>query len=559
MGQIVSSSQTGTEYGAVPLIEESSQLLRSLPLSVLAAYAVGTLPFVLGLLFFWSDMSRSALAARHCSAGALGLGLLFIWMKCWQAVYCRQISAWLTQQEMPSWTIIRLVRIGARQSLVQATGFILLPLAILFTVPTAWVYAFYQNATVLDDGGPEGLLALVRKAWHQAVLWPRQNHLVLLILGGFGIFVFLNGFLLLALLPALLKRFLGIDTVFTLSGFWGLFNTTFLAVTVALAHVCLDPLIKTLYTLRCFYGRSLKTGEDLRARLARQGRGAAVLALLALLAMGSNAERVKAAANHATDAASSALSAQIRPNELDATISDVLAQPRYTWRLPREQAPVADETSVGWFASFFNWLEQTLKTIMEPVARWLERFWEWLRERSPGNPAPNRNSSPWPDLVKGLLILAGIILVVFLAAAVHNHYQKRPGDADRPPSKPVTTIPDLNDDHVRADALPVDEWLQLAEKLAAEDKFRLAMRACFFSTLSVLAGRHLIMIADYKSNREYEAEVVRRASDRPSLGSVFRWSVTRLDRVWYGMRAVSRDDFNRFAGQQKEIADIAEG
>jgi hypothetical protein len=558
MGRIVSSSQSGTECGAVPLIEESSQLLRSLPLSVLAAYAVGTLPFVLGLLFFWSDMSRSALAARHCSAGALGLGLLFIWMKCWQTVYCRQISAWLMHQEPPPWSFIGLVRMGARQSLVQATGFVLLPLAVLFTVPTAWVYAFYQNVTVLDDGGPEGLVALIRRAWHQAVLWPKQNHLILLIIGAFGIFVLLNSVLLLALGPMLLKRFLDLDTVFTLSGFWGLFNTTFLAVTVALAHVCIDPLIKTLYTLRCFYGRSLRTGEDLRARLARQRRVTAVLTLLALLAVSTVAMRAEAAAKQSPDAASTVLSAQIRPDDLDTTIGDVLAQPRYTWRLPREQATAMEETPLGWFASFFNWLEQALKTVMEPIARWLERFWEWLWERSTGRSEPEANPSLWPDLVKGLLILAGVLLVVFLVAAVRNQYQKKPRDGDRAPSMPVTTVPDLSDDHVRADALLVDEWRQLAEQLAAKGRFRLAMRACFFSTLGVLADHHLIMIADHKSNREYETEVVRRASDRPSLGSVFRWSVARLDRVWYGMRTVSRSDFHRFAGQQKEIADLVE-
>ncbi len=80
MGGIVKTTPSASEYGVVSLVEEGSQLLRCLPLSVLAAYIVGTLPFVLGLLFFWSDMSRSALAPRHCSAGALGLGLLFVWM-----------------------------------------------------------------------------------------------------------------------------------------------------------------------------------------------------------------------------------------------------------------------------------------------------------------------------------------------------------------------------------------------------------------------------------------------------------------------------------------------
>ncbi|MBL0714818.1 MAG: hypothetical protein JJV98_14075 [Desulfosarcina sp.] len=275
----MSSPTTGSEYGPVSLIEEGSHLLRALPFSILAAYAIGTLPFVWGLLVFWADMSRSALASGHSSAAALGLVLLFIWMKSWQTVYCRQVIAWLTQREAPRWTFVRLMRIAAHQGLLQATGFILLPLAVLLTVPAAWVYAFYQNVTVMDEGDSEGLAGLVRNARHQAVLWPKQNHLILLILSAFGLFVFFNSVMVLALAPALLKRFFGIDTIFTLSGVWGLFNTTFLVVAAGLTHVCLDPLIKTVYTLRCFYGRSLKTGEDLRAWLARRRRSAATLSM----------------------------------------------------------------------------------------------------------------------------------------------------------------------------------------------------------------------------------------------------------------------------------------
>ncbi len=559
MGGIVKTTPSASEYGVVSLVEEGSQLLRCLPLSVLAAYIVGTLPFVLGLLFFWSDMSRSALAPRHCSAGALGLGLLFVWMKCWQTVYCRQISARLTLQPGPPWTPARLFRLAARQSLLQATAFIFLPLAVLFTVPAAWVYAFYQNATVLDDGSPEGLAELVRKTWHQTILWPRQNHLMLLILGAFGFSVFLNGVLVLALSPMLLKRFFGLDTVFTLSGWQGLFNTTFLAVAVALAHVCLDPLIKTLYTLRCFHGRSLRSGEDLRARLARQRRGTTGLMVLIFLIAGGVAPRAEAAAREGPAAEAAASPARIQAEDLNDAIRDVLAQPRYTWRLPRDQVAVPEETQVGWFASFFNWLEEAVERLLKPIERWFERIWKWLRDRSLDSPATAPQRSPWPDLVKGGLVLAGLVLVVLLAAALHHRTRKRPEDAQCLPKAPVSPAPDLNDDQVRADALPVDEWRQLAEQLASEGRFRLAMRACFFSTLSVLADRHLIMLADHKSNREYEAEVKRRAADRPSLGGRFGGTVVRLDRAWYGMRAVSRDDFIRFAGQQREIAHLAEG
>ena len=548
-----------TERGAVPLIEEGGQLLRNLPFSVLATYAVGTLPFTLGLLFFWSDMSRSALAPRHCSAGALGLGLLFIWMKCWQTVFCRQIAYRLMRQVPPAWTLSRLARIAARQGVLHASGFILLPLAILFTVPAAWGYAFYQNVTALDDGGPEGLATLVRRAWRQTVLWPKQNHLMLLVLGAFGLFVFFNGALFLALAPSLLKRFLGLDTLFTLSGAWGLFNTTFLAVSVALAHVCLDPLIKTLYTLRCFYGRSLRTGEDLRARLVGLRRTAAGLVLLTLLLAGFTVQRVDAAGGGALEVAASETATGIQAEDLDAAVRDVLAQPRYTWRLPREQAVVAKETQNGWLASFFDWLKEVVRTTMQPIARGLERIWEWLWERELESRPPEAKRSLWPYRVKGLLVLAGVALVALVAAAIHHRYRPKTKDTDRPSAVPVTTVPDLSDDRVRADALPTDEWLQLAQRLAAEGRFRQAMRACFFSTMGVLANQHLIMLADHKSNREYEREVMRRASDRPALGAAFKWSVDRLDRAWYGMRTIKREDFIRFAAQQQEIAARAQG
>ncbi|MBL0713237.1 MAG: DUF4129 domain-containing protein [Desulfosarcina sp.] len=146
-----------------------------------------------------------------------------------------------------------------------------------------------------------------------------------------------------------------------------------------------------------------------------------------------------------------------------------------------------------------------------------------------------------------------------LVVALRNRYQRNSDDTRAEPPAPTLSVPDLHDDHVRADELPVDEWLRLAERLAAEGQYRLAMRACFFSTLNMLSERHVLMIADYKSNREYEAEVGRRASDRQSLGAVFRSSVARLDRAWYGMRAVTRRDFNQFADQQREMANLAEG
>ena len=62
------------DRGAIELIEEAVHLLRRAPLSVLAGYYAGSLPFVLALLYFWADMSRSPLAYDHLAGGAWGLG-----------------------------------------------------------------------------------------------------------------------------------------------------------------------------------------------------------------------------------------------------------------------------------------------------------------------------------------------------------------------------------------------------------------------------------------------------------------------------------------------------
>ena len=64
--------------GALELIEEASHLLRAAPAAALAGYYLGSLPFVLGWLYFWADMSRDPDAPQHLTAATLNLTLLFL-------------------------------------------------------------------------------------------------------------------------------------------------------------------------------------------------------------------------------------------------------------------------------------------------------------------------------------------------------------------------------------------------------------------------------------------------------------------------------------------------
>jgi len=61
---------------------------------------------------------------------------------------------------------------------------------------------------------------------------------------------------------------LGIPSIFTQAP-WAAMNSTLTAGVAALTYLCCDPLLKALYALRCFYGESLGSGQDLRAELRR--------------------------------------------------------------------------------------------------------------------------------------------------------------------------------------------------------------------------------------------------------------------------------------------------
>src|SRR5437867_5928357 len=187
--------QTKTlQTGKAPfeLIEEAFHLLRLSPASTLATYYLGSLPFVLVLLFFWSDMSRSAFAEQRLAAAAFALSLLFLWMKVWQAVFAQGLLARLAGEAAPRWTLLRWLRLGLLQAILQPSGLFLVPLALCILVPFGWTYAFYQNVSALGDGQERDLRQVFKRSWRQAKLWPLQNHYILFVLKFFAVFVFLN-------------------------------------------------------------------------------------------------------------------------------------------------------------------------------------------------------------------------------------------------------------------------------------------------------------------------------------------------------------------------------
>jgi len=254
--------------GVIEVVEEAVHLLRGAPLPIHAAYAVGTLPFVLAFLYFWADMSRGAFARQHAALGATGMGLLFLWMKCWQAVFASALRTRVAGHAAAPWTIRRVARLALTQMALQPSGLFAVPVALALLLPFPWVYSFYQNLTAA--GGETGDLGgACKTAGIQANLRPGQCFLLLGMLLLFAILVWINTLAAMAMLPSLLRMLFGVDTAFTQAGMHSVFNTTYLACSFALTYLFVDPLIKTVFVLRCFYAQSVRSGDDLKAELAR--------------------------------------------------------------------------------------------------------------------------------------------------------------------------------------------------------------------------------------------------------------------------------------------------
>ena len=538
--------------GALELLEEAVHLLRRTPLNVLALYYLGALPFVLGFLYFWADLSQSAFASGRTAQMTIIVTALFFWMKTWQSIFTSELRAQVGGHASPRWTISRLTRVAIAQMIVQPSGLFILPIALIIALPFGWAYAFYQSVTALGDGELSAVRPLLKRASNQAGLWIGQNHILLLVLVLFGLFVSLNLGTALIVVPGLIKTFLGIETVFTRSGIHSIFNTTFLAATVGLSYLAVDPLIKTAYVLRCFYGESLSSGQDLKVELKAHSL-AAQTAMPVLLCSFVLFHSIAPAADIGSTPAGAQPS--VAASDLNLSIERVLTKREFTWRLPREQQDLPPEQK-GWFVTFIEGVRGTLLGGMKTIRDWIRGIVEWFERRFPTRaPRDGRHSGAGYGWLISLRILIFILLALVASAVaiIFIRLWKRRRRKEIIAAQPVAAKPDLTDENIIADQLPEDGWLKLARELMEQGNFRLALRALYLASLAHLAGRELVSIAKFKTNRDYETELRRRARALPELQTAFAQNVGAFDRVWYGQHDITPDNLQHFQANVERI------
>jgi hypothetical protein len=540
--------------GAIDLLEEAVHLLRGAPAGLYAVYAVGVLPCALAFLYFWADMSRGAFAREHAGLAAAAMGLMFVWMKCWQAVFADGLRARLAGGAGERWTVRRAGWLALRQSAVQPSALFVVPLALVIMLPLAWVFSFYQNFTALG-GEPGGLGDSCRAAARQASHRPGQCYLVLGLLSLFTFLVWLNLLSAMAWLPDMLKTLFGVETAFTQAGWKSILNTTYLACSCALTYVCVDPLIKSVFALRCFYGQSIQTGHDLKSELARlRAPASPSLAVLAVMAFFSLAGTVLAVPPEPPPTPA------VSPAELNHSIDEVLQRREFAWRMPREKPKDNEAAPKSWFdralGAVLDIMEDAVKYCLHSLGTMLKWIGKMIGKLWPASGSAESEAgglaSGWQSALQMLLLIliVGIaaILAVLLIRLWQRRYKKQVVTAEA-----IAATPDLNAENVTADQLPEDEWLRMARELMAQGNFRLALRALYLAGLAHLAAREFIAIAKFKSNRDYEMEVLRRARAQPEVQKAFSQNVAIFDRVWYGLHEVNQAGVEEFQSNLARI------
>jgi hypothetical protein len=276
------------------------------------------------------------------------------------------------------------------------------------------------------------------------------------------------------------------------------------------------------------------------------------VALLSALLFFCCAPLTFAATTNAASAAAPPPAGAVSPEQLSQSIDQVLQRREFAWRMPREKE-VESDAPQSWLARVLQSLGDMIREALKAIAHGLGKALGWivdmLSKLWPSHIPRQSGLSGWSSgLLYSLQILllfliatlAGVLAVLILRA-----YRRR----RRPAvllAEPVAARPDLSDENLAADQLPEDGWLNLAREMMEDGNLRLALRAFYLAGLAHLAAKEMISIAIFKSNREYETELRRRARAASEVQEAFSQNVAVFDWAWYGLNDVTQDALQHF-------------
>ncbi|MDF1657920.1 MAG: hypothetical protein P1U58_09930 [Verrucomicrobiales bacterium] len=556
------------EKSALQILEESFHLLRTIDLRYFWLFYLGAVPFVVVLLYFAADMSRSSLAGESMLVSSLIMTALYFWLRFSQAIFCRGL--WKTIQpesDLIDRPVDRFKQLAAL-FIVQAFQIPLLVIGLLLALPLGWIIAFLQNSTVLSltrSSSSHSLRNMISEGWKFAHHEWAQNHAALVILAIVTFFTWVNLVATCLILATFAKSFLGVESMFTISPLAAILNTTFVLGSILLTYLVVSPILKAVYTLRCFYSQSRGSGEDILSRLAafrvdqsssrsagmrRSAAGRA--AVVAILIAAFPNEPARADEKSVNDSSTGIL--------LEESISEAMAQKKYQWRLSRRlQDLPEDELEKGWLSRQLYELGVSLRALAKEFTDWLEDAFDRLERQESKQSNDSKDKSAVFDGISSALSIGLVLLVVglglWLGLLIYRKHRNN-GHEDQHEEAPVEMV-DLQREDIVASQLPENEWLRLAREQIERGDRRLAIRALFLASLAKLGDENLVNIARFKSNRDYRLELKRKARKWNDLISAFEANTKLFERAWYGWHEVSEDAVESYLKNHEVMVNLS--
>jgi|GEM_PF-7043589 hypothetical protein len=197
------------------------------------------------------------------------------------------------------------------------------------------------------------------------------------------------------------------------------------------------------------------------------------------------------------------------------------------------------------------WTEQVRKWVRDVVdaaLRSLGRFLRWLFGRWTLNPNLPRLQGVGDVILLIIYFLAAVAACIglyYLGRFGWTAYQRRSGRFKDEPGGPTGL--DLSEEGV-------DDPLSAAHEMAQQGEYRSAIRYAYIASLQRLEGAGLLVLEKNRTNWEYQREL--RAVDHRAHEALL--PATRLfDRVWYGRRAGTREEYEAVVGVYNALRSAA--
>jgi len=263
-----------------------------------------------------------------------------------------------------------------------------------------------------------------------------------------------------------------------------------------------------------------------------------------------------------TSSHSETSSSPVSAQDLEDSLKHVLNQAEYSWRLPRERVSLEDQKErelhplLQWIADAIDGIGETLKGWGKTIRRWGKAVKDWWNDLFPDSEPGRRRSRTRTDWMPGVQALVFVLLAAIasvLGVLLWRFLKQRQSQEKEVVTEEVAAVPDITDDNIDARELPEDGWLAMARDLLEKGQMRLALRALYLATLACLAEQNLITIARFKSDRDYERELDRRAHALPNVPPMFAENMLVFQRVWYGMHEVDQVVVDHFTANYGKL------